>query len=128
GWGGSMTPGGFKPFEHQWAMAEAFRFHQQIGKDRVQSRIHTHARQLKEGLAAMQHVTLYTPMEETISSGIVCFDLKGMSPQAVVNRLYKKKIIASDTPYAPSYPRLTPGIYNSEEEIEMVLRAVKELA
>jgi hypothetical protein len=27
-----MSPGGFKPFEHQWAVAEAFRFHEDIGK------------------------------------------------------------------------------------------------
>ena len=26
-----MTPGGFKAFEHQWAMAEAFKFHLDIG-------------------------------------------------------------------------------------------------
>src|SRR4029077_274639 len=27
---GSVSPGGFKAYEHQWAMAEAFAFHQQI--------------------------------------------------------------------------------------------------
>ena len=30
--GGAMTPGGFHSFEHRWALAEAFRFHQRIGK------------------------------------------------------------------------------------------------
>lgn len=128
GWGGLMTPGGFKPFEHEWAMTEAFQFHQNIGKDRVQEHIHSLARQLKEGLSQMDHVTLYTPIEENLSAGIVCFDVHGMVPTTVVNQLAERKIIASDTPYIPSYARFTPCIYNTSEEIDQVLRAVRDLA
>jgi selenocysteine lyase/cysteine desulfurase len=40
-WGGSMTPGGFKSFEHLWAMTQAFDFHQQIGKSQISDRIHS---------------------------------------------------------------------------------------
>jgi isopenicillin-N epimerase len=127
GWGGRMSPGGFKPFEHEWALAEAFEFHQDIGKDRVQSRIHELARQLKEGLEKMDHVTLYTPMDKDLSSGIVCFDVDGRRPRAVVRALARNRIIASDTPYSPTYSRLTPGIYNTPEEVEETLRAVNEL-
>jgi isopenicillin-N epimerase len=57
-WGGSMTPGGFKSFEHLWAMTQAFDFHQQIGKSQISDRIHSLSRQLKEGLNQMSHVTL----------------------------------------------------------------------
>lgn len=123
-----MTPGGFKPFEHQWAQAEAFRFHQQLGKSRVQERIHSLCRQLKEGLANMQHVTLYTPMSENLSSGIVCFDVDNLSPVQVVRQLRQRNIIASDTPYSPSHARLTPGVYNTPQEMEQVLRAIRDLA
>jgi selenocysteine lyase/cysteine desulfurase len=41
-----MSPGGFKPFEHQWAVAAAFRFHQEIGKSRVAEQTHALNRQL----------------------------------------------------------------------------------
>lgn len=122
-----MSPGGFKAFEHQWA-AEAFRFHQQIGKARVAERTHTLNRQLKEGLDAMPHVALYTPLSERLSAGIVCFGIEGWSPEDVVSRLRKQNIIATTTPYAVSYARLTPSIINTPEEIDTALRAVHELA
>jgi isopenicillin-N epimerase len=94
-WGGTMTPGGFKAFEHQWALAEAFSFHQEIGKAEVEARIHELALQCKEGLRQMPHVRLHTPMDPALSSGIVCFDVDGMSPAAVVDRLFRRRIIAS---------------------------------
>src|SRR5438105_1924140 len=47
--GSRMTPGGFHSFEHRWALAEAFRFHQRIGKARIAERTHALNRQLKAG-------------------------------------------------------------------------------
>lgn len=123
-----ITPGGFKAFEHQWAVTEAFKFHQQIGKTRVAARTHELSRQLKEGLAAMSHVTLHTPRAENLSAGIVCFDVKGMSPQAVVKRLRARRIVATTTPYATVHARFAPCIYNTPEEIDFVLQEVTALA
>lgn len=126
--GPRMSPGGFKPYEHQWAMAEAFEFHQKIGKANVAARTHELSRQLKEGLAGIPGVTLHTPMQEDLSSGIVCFEVRGHSPRAVVRRLRDRNIIATTTPYSPSYPRITPSIRNTPHEIETALRAIRELA
>lgn len=128
GWGGRMSPGGFKPSEHQWAMAQAFKFHLEIGKKKVQNRIHGFTQQLKEELSKMEHVTLYTPLNGDLSSGMAVFDIKGMSQREVVNWLRERNILASFTPYSPSYSRLTPGIYNTEKDIENVLIAVRDLA
>lgn len=128
GWGGWMTPGGFKSFEHQWAMAQAFAFHQQMGKKRVTQRLHSLSRQLKKGLSKMQHVKLYTPMEDDLSAAIVCFDVEGLTPKTVVAKLKANNIIASTTPYEVSYARLTPGVYNTPDEIDRVLEQIRELA
>ncbi|HEX2255419.1 MAG TPA: aminotransferase class V-fold PLP-dependent enzyme, partial [Afifellaceae bacterium] len=57
----AMTPGGFKPFEHQWALAPAFEFHEEMGRARVAERTHELAGRLKEGLTEMSHVALRTP-------------------------------------------------------------------
>lgn len=127
GWGGLMSPGGYKPFEHLWAMAQAFEFHQQLGKAQITEHIHKLSQQLKEGLAKMSHVILYTPISQNLSAGIVCFDINGMTPAQVVEQLRQRNIIATKTPYFPSHARLTPGIYNTSEQMEQVLRAVSEL-
>lgn len=128
GWGAWMTPGGFKPFEHQWAMAQAFAFHEQIGQKRVRKRLHRFSRQIKKELAQMEHVTLYTPVDQDVSAAIICFDVDGLSPQQVVDALREQKIIASTTPYRRSYARVTPGIYNTSEEMEKTLGVIRALA
>ena len=126
-WGGRMTPGGFKPFEHQWALAAAFDYHRRIGKDRIAGRIHALSRQCKEELAKMHHVTLRTPLDSNLSSGIVCFDVDGLTPQQVVSRLLERGVIASTTPYTPTHARLTPGIFNTHAEIDAALAAIREM-
>ncbi len=123
-----MTPGGFHSFEHRWALGEAFDFHLAIGKAKVAARIHALNRRLKEGLAAMKHVSLHTPMADEASSGITCFDVAGMEPDAVVTSLREKKIIATKTPYSPPCARAAPGLLNSDEDVDATLRAVRALA
>jgi isopenicillin-N epimerase len=122
-----MMPGGFKPFEHQWAMVEAFGFHAAIGKDRVAARTHVLASQLKQGLAGIDGVSVITPMAPAMSSGIVCFDVQGQSADSVVERLRRRAVIASVTPYATRYARLTPSIRNSPQEVDRVLAEVANL-
>lgn len=122
--GPRTSPGGFQSYEHRWALPEAFRFHQRMGKARVTARIHELATRCKEGLAALPKVTLHTPRAASLSAGLVCFEVDGLAPAEVVKRLAARKIIASDTPYATSYARFTPGLLNTPEEVD---RAVAEI-
>jgi len=122
----AMTPGGFHSFEHRWALDEAFAFHQAIGKARVRDRIHDLNTQLKTGLARMPHVALHTPLAQELSAGIVCFEVRGLSPHAVVERLRQRGIVGSVTPYATHYARLAPGLLNSPEEVQRVIEALYE--
>ena len=123
-----MTPGGFHSFEHRWALDEAFRFHQAIGKPRVTERIHALNDQLKEGLAAMRGVVLHTPATRELSAGIVCFEVDGHPPHQVVRDLRQRGIVASVTPYATHYVRLAPSLLNSSEDVEKTLEAVRALS
>jgi isopenicillin-N epimerase len=125
--GSFMSPGGFHSFEHRWSLDRAFEFHQSIGKSRIAERVHSLNRQLKEGLAKMPNVKLYTPLEDELSAGIVCFDVQGMQAQQAVDQLRKKKIIASVTPYKTQYARLSPGLLNSPAEVDTALAAIREL-
>jgi isopenicillin-N epimerase len=125
--GAANTPGGFHSFEHRWALAEAFLLHRQIGRARVAARTHALNRRLKEGLARMSHVTLHTPRAANLSAGLVCFEVKGMSPDAVVNRLRARRIVATVTPYSPSYARVAPSILNTPGEVDRALEAIRGL-
>lgn len=122
-----MTPGGFKAFEHLWAVSDAFVLHDMVGKARVAQRTAELALQLKEGLAAMPHVTLHTPKSADLSAGIVSFDVAGYTPHAAVARLRDWKIIGSVAPYARPHVRLTPSIRNFPNEIDFALNAVRQM-
>jgi selenocysteine lyase/cysteine desulfurase len=125
--GAEMTPGGFHSFEHRWALAEAFRFHQRMGKDRVAARIHMLARRLKRGLEELGHVTLHTPAADSLSAGIVCFEVDRLSPDAVVSALARRRIVATVTPYSPPYARLAPAVFNTSAEIDAAVAALAAL-
>lgn len=122
-----MTPGGFHSFEHRWALDEAFKFHQTIGKSNVTQRIYELNQQLKQGLAAMPHVTLHTPLSQDLSAGIVCFEAAGMTPHQIVKKLRQRKIVGSVTPYATQYARLAPSLLNSPQDIETTLGEIRNL-
>lgn len=123
-----MTPGGFKAFEHKWALTEAFDIHRDIGRSRVKARTDELAEQLKAGLAAMDGVPLRTPRSPDLSAGIVSFDVDGLSPAGAVRALRQRDIIASVAPYATPHVQLTPSIRNSPAEIDAALAAVREIA
>jgi selenocysteine lyase/cysteine desulfurase len=121
------TPGGFHSFEHRWALAEAFAFHQAIGPARVADRTRELAAAMKEGLAGIPKVRLHTPRGADISAGIVCCEVSGYNARQAVARLGEANIVASTTPYTPSYLRFGPNILTNESDVEKALAAVRAL-
>jgi selenocysteine lyase/cysteine desulfurase len=120
-----VTPGGFLAYEHQWAMGAAFRMHAAIGRDRIGTRIAELNTQIKEGLAKMSKVKLHTPRDAKLSAGINCFEVEGMKPEDVVAKLLEKKVIASTSPYAVTYARLSAGLMNTPEQVDKALAATR---
>jgi isopenicillin-N epimerase len=124
---GWFEPGGFQAYEHQWGIGAAFAFHDSIGHDRVVKRIETLNGLAKKELAAMTHVHLRTPMSPALSAGIIAFEVDGLTPEKVVERLREKRILATTSPYAVTYPRLAFGIANDERDVERAVEAVRGL-
>jgi hypothetical protein len=52
----------------------------------------------------------------------------GLTAEQVVQRLAAKKIRTTTSPYRTSYARVSAGIMNFPEEIDLVLRAIRELS
>jgi isopenicillin-N epimerase len=66
-------------------------------------------------------------MDPAVSAGIVCFEVDGMSPTKVVDRLRADhQIAASVTPYRVSYARF--GVLGvDEDDVDAAVRAVSRL-
>jgi isopenicillin-N epimerase len=123
-----VTPGGFKAFEHLWALPAAFALHRQVGRAQIAQRIHQLNTQCKDGLTTMKHIRLHTPRDPRLSSGIICFEVDAMAPDAAVTRLLQRRVVASASPYAKSYVRLAPSLVNSPADVDAALTAVRSLA
>ena len=123
-----ISPGGFKAFEHQWAMTEAFDFHERIGRRRIAERTAALNTQCKEGLAKIPGVKVFTPRDPALSAGIICFEVSGQRANETVHKLHARKVVASSSPYKVSHARLAPSLVNDEREVEAALRAVREIA
>ncbi len=123
-----VSPGGFKAFEHQWAMAEAFEFHTRIGRKRIAERIAALNTQCKEGLAKIPGVKVLTPRDPSLSAGIIAFEVDGQTAGQTVHALHARKVVASTSPYKISKARLAPSLVNDEREVDAALRAVREIA
>ena len=125
--GSLATPGGFHSFEHRWALAEAFALHRAVGATRVAERTRALASALKDGLVALPKVRLHTPRTPDLSAGLVCCEVDGYDAGEAVLALSRAKVLASATPYSPSYLRFGPSILTSESDVESALRAVRSL-
>ena len=73
-------------------------------------------------------VTLHTPRDPELSGGLSCFEVAGVKPEEVANRLADKRIRTSTSPYKVAYARVAAGIMNFPDEIERVLREIRALA
>jgi selenocysteine lyase/cysteine desulfurase len=122
-----LSPGGFHAYEHSWALPAAFAFHRRIGRARIAGRIRELNSGIKEGLAGAPRVHLHTPRDPRLSAGLVAFEVLGLSPDSVVQRLAARRIVASTSPYRPSYARLAGSLLNTPGEVEAAVRAVREL-
>ncbi len=123
-----VSPGGFHAYEHTWALPSAFVFHKRIGRARIAHRIHELNGRIKDGLSGLRRVRLHTPKASDLSAGLVCFEVEGLAPEAVVAKLLEKRVIASASPYMPSYARLAGSLLNTPEEVDIAVRAVGALA
>ncbi|HWO24037.1 MAG TPA: aminotransferase class V-fold PLP-dependent enzyme [Kofleriaceae bacterium] len=123
-----MTAGGYRAFEHWWALPAAFELHLAIGKRRIEERLLELNQQFRAGVSRLPGITLHTPLDATLASGITCFSVAHRSPDAVVSALAERRVLATVTPYKTQYVRAGFCMFHSPEEVETVLRELHAVA
>jgi selenocysteine lyase/cysteine desulfurase len=109
------------------AVATAADFHRVIGFENIEARTTALAAALKEGLSKVNKVKLVTPMDPQLSGGVIVSQIASLDragTSALVKDLYGKYGIAGA---ATGGLRLSPHVYNTMADIELAVRAVREL-
>jgi selenocysteine lyase/cysteine desulfurase len=122
-----VSPGGFIPFENVLGVKAAVDLHHAIGRDRIAARVRELNAAFREGAAGIPGVTLHTPRDADVSGGLSCFEVAGLKPDLVAERLSAKRIRTNSSPYKVSYARVGAGVMNFPEEIDTVLREIRAL-
>ena len=79
-------------------------------------------------MAATKRVRLRTPLDERLSSGLVCFELRVLAARHDVARLRSEHdVVLSVTPYRTEYVRAGPSILNTPDEVDRLLDAIRSL-
>ena len=107
-------------------------FIQLIGMSNVEARVRALATSLKQKLAQIPRVRLKTNLEPALSAGVIKFRLLGVETPHAYDSLWAKHRVAlamtpSSSPANEEGLRFCPHIYNSWDEIDRAVAAVREL-
>ncbi len=125
--GKMMSPGGFHNFESHWSLVEAFKLHQEISPKYIDEESTKISQYLKDKLKRFSNIKLITPLERSLSSALVCFEVENKNAHEVLTQLEENNILASVTPYFNEYARFSPGVFNTINEADIVLDCVKKM-
>ncbi len=113
----------------QAAFVEAARLIESVGVAEIEARNVSLAARFKAQLAEISAVNVLSPMEDDAAScGLVSFRVGGQSADAVVARLWQDHRIVVRQVHYPESVRASLHFFNTEEEVDMLARAVAELA
>lgn len=112
------------------AVEAALDFLALLGMPQIEARMRALATRAKEQLKQIPGVELKTNLEPALSGGVVKFNLAKLEPKAAYDKLYAshKLAIAQTAAGDAKGLRFSPHVYNTMEEIDRAVAAVREIA
>jgi cysteine desulfurase/selenocysteine lyase len=115
------------PLVHAWAFAADYLT--DIGRDQIWARTVDLTARLKQGLAAIPGVTLYTPVSPYLSAALVSFGVAGWEGWALAQVLRERwNIIIKPLYISANGLRASVPFFLLEDEIDLLVEAVATLA
>ena len=106
---------------------EAIRFVNDYGVAAIEERDLDLSTIMKQALVDVPGINLLSPMDRQDSTGLVSLTVDGMTPEEAVNRLWQEhRIVCRQVSFPPGL-RISLHFFNTEEEVEQVVEALKGL-
>ena len=106
------------------AMGTAVDFLDVIGAARIEARVLELATAMKGEIGKMPGAKLRTPVKAELSAGVCVFTFDGIDSRKIYEALYAKHGVAGA---ATGGVRFCPHVYNTREEIERTLSALRQV-
>jgi selenocysteine lyase/cysteine desulfurase len=120
---------GTLPCHTDLAVSDAIDYYNMIGAERKEARL----RYLKDywmtRVKDLPHIVINTPFEQSRSCGIGNVGIKGMKPLAMSEKLFEKyRVYTAAIDFAGVYGcRITPNIYTTSGELDVLVKALHEM-
>ncbi len=112
----------------QVAFLEATKFIEEVGIKNIEARNLDLADSAKAKLAEVPGVTVHSPSDRRDSSGLVSFSIAGQEPVPIVEQLWENhRLVVRGVGY-PAGVRASLHFFNTEEEVDLLVGGVRELA
>jgi selenocysteine lyase/cysteine desulfurase len=121
---------GTHPVATDLAIQDAIKFHQKIGIKRKEARLRFLQKYWTEKVRNHPNIIVNTPQDSARSCAIANVGIKNITPADLAKTLYDKyKIFTVAINYADVFGvRVTPHLYTSTQELDIFVKALKELA
>ncbi len=119
---------GFRNYVGLAGMESSITYLQNLGLDNIRKHIIKLSNLFIDEIGKMRDSKVYVPEDESVRTSIVSFDIGKNDPEKIVSELAKKGIIIAkreilDKPIL----RISPHIFNTEDEILKVIEELKKL-
>lgn len=101
---------------------------QEMGMEVVWDRIKYLSARLRESLLKLPTVSLTSPLNGALASGLVSFCIEGRDPRETTEALWQRYRIVARSVNEPPGVRFSVHCFNTEEEMDRTAEAVGELA
>jgi len=120
---------GTHPVHTDLAIADALDFYYMIGIERKEARLRFLQNYWTSKVRDLPHVIVNTPADPTRSCGIANVEVKGLKPADLSDKLFKNyKIYTAAIDGAGVHGcRITPNVYTSTAELDVLVKALNEL-
>jgi selenocysteine lyase/cysteine desulfurase len=120
---------GTHPVHTDLAIADALDFFNMIGMERKEARLRFLQNYWTSKVRDLSHVILNTPSDPARSCGIANVGIKGLKPADLSDKLFKNyKIYTAAIDGAGVHGcRITPNVYTSTTELDVLVKALTEL-
>jgi selenocysteine lyase/cysteine desulfurase len=120
---------GTHPVYTDLTVTEAIVYHNMLGAERKETRLRYLQHYWSDKVRNMPHIILNTPEDPKRSCAIANVGVKGMTPGELGDTLFKKyRIYCAPVDGANVHGcRITPNVYTSLEELDVLVKALTEL-
>ena len=119
---------GFRNYVGLAGMESSITFLQNLGLDNIRKHIMKLSNLFIDEIGKISESRIYVPEDESIRTSIVSFDMEKSDPETVVSELAKKDIIIAKREIGNKpILRISPHIFNTEDEILRVSEELKKL-